>query len=165
MEKMTVPVTTGGNSHLILLTKENRDGAADDLAAQQRAKAKARGTHGLQGREERERNAHDDGQATANATERSEGLKGRIDCRKNKGDLNDVGALLAVKAIDAGHDDRRGDNAGERCQHVLKSTRDHFLYRGLAFTSKQGFSAVRYRLLGHLTTNPRNRIFASRRLF
>ena len=53
-------------------TKENRDGAADDLAAQQRAKAKARGTHGLQGREERERNAHDDGQATANATERSE---------------------------------------------------------------------------------------------
>lgn len=99
------------------------------------------------------------GRAAADATEGSEGLKGRIDRRKNERDLDDVGALLAIKAVDAGHDDRRGNDAGKRCQYVLKGTRDHFLNGRHAFASEQGFSAVRNRLLGHLTTNPRSSCF------
>ena len=73
--------------------------------------------------------------------------------------MSATGALLAIKAVDAGHDDRRGNDAGKRCQYVLKGTRDHFLNGRHAFASEQGFSAVRNRLLGHLTTNPRSSCF------
>ena len=83
--------------------KEDGRDAAHDLAAEKRAEGE-RGAHGLEGRQERKRDAHDDGQVAADATEGRKGLQRRVDGGEDQRDLDDVGLLLGSK-VERGRDE------------------------------------------------------------
>ena len=104
--------------------EENRGDAAHDLSPEKGAEGE-RGTHGLQRRQERERDAHDDGQVAADATERRKGLQCRVDGGEDQRDLDDVGALLGGEVKGGRDEDRRRDDAGEGRQHVLERAGQH----------------------------------------